>query len=359
MKLLIKTMCFLVLLAFLAWAQNPVYYLPISVSPPAPVSNVSVQVSGTAGQTFYCYWVVAQYTVGSVIPSAPACVYNAPNTLNGSNYDVVSWTATGGGSPTFAVLRCTPTAYGGTCAFPGTGTTAVTASTSSLTANDQSNSLNSYTYTNAGPATFTLQMNNRDVSTPALRILDNNGNSAWQLQQTSNGNGIVTGNLGQFTTTSPYTQFTTISPPNAIATNSTTNTNGGIFWSAIFIPTGTTLTGACILNGITVGTDKRILALYSAGGNLLANTATAGTTTATASKYQCIAFTATVTVAGPQTYFLASQANGTTDNFQTYAASSVPTGYVTGTQAGTFGTLAAITPGTSFTANDGPLMMVY
>jgi len=161
--------------------------------------------------------------------------------------------------------------------------------------------------------------------------------------------------------TSPpnYSMFTTLSVPNAIATASVTDVNGTIWFSQVSIPYNSTLTGACVLNGATVGTDKWIVALYDSTGALVANSATAGTTTATASKYQCIAFTAQVNVVGPQTYYLALQGNGTTDNFQSYAANGAPTNYGTNSQTGTFGTLASITPTVTFTANKGPLMMTY
>jgi hypothetical protein len=173
----------------------------------------------------------------------------------------------------------------------------------------------------------------------------------------------VAGNMelqvGQGHAGNSYTIFTTPAVPNAIAVNSTTGVAGKIWAGQLFIPVNATLTGACLLNGATVGTDKQIYALYDATGALLANTAVAGTTTATASKYQCLAFTATVQVAGPQTYYIAAQSNGTTDNFATYATAAAPTNYGTTVQTGVFGTLAAITPSTTFTAAQGPIMMVY
>ncbi len=171
--------------------------------------------------------------------------------------------------------------------------------------------------------------------------------------------GIMQEQVGMGHAGYPYTTFTTISVPNGIATSSVTDVAGKIWASQLYIPSNATLTGACVLNGATVGTDKWIFALYDASGALVANTATAGVTTATASKYQCIAFTATVQVAGPMTYYIAVQGNGTTDNFQAYATASVPTNYGTTAQTGTFGTLAAITPSITFTAAQGPLMMVY
>jgi hypothetical protein len=167
--------------------------------------------------------------------------------------------------------------------------------------------------------------------------------------------GVSAGNA-----TMPYTSFSTISPASGVAGTSTSQVAGTIWFSQLFIPVNSTLTGACVRNGATVTTDKYIVALYDSTGVLLANSATAGTTTAGVSIYQCVAFTATVQVAGPQSYFVAIQTNGTTDNFLTYAAGSATTNYGTQNQTGTFGTLPAMTtPTTTFTAGKGPMMSVY
>lgn len=160
------------------------------------------------------------------------------------------------------------------------------------------------------------------------------------------------------TNVQPFTAFTTLS--NSIAGVSVTDVAGTIWFSQLQIPNSATLTGACVLNGATVGTDKWIVALYDASGVLVANSATAGTTTAGVSLYQCIAFTATASVVGPATYYLALQGNGTTDNFSAYKTGGAPTNYGTQSQAGVFGTLAAMTtPTVTFTTAKGPIGMVF
>ena len=171
---------------------------------------------------------------------------------------------------------------------------------------------------------------------------------------------ITLPSIGQSTTTSPYTAFTTLNPPfNLVAPAAVTDTIAE-YWSQIFIPTSTTLTGACLLNGATVTTDKHIVILANAAGTIIANSILTSVADSGASGYQCQAFTATVAVTGPQTYFVGTQPNGTTDNFYTYTAAGAPTGYLTAkTTAGTFGTLVNLTPPTSFTTAIGPLMMVY
>lgn len=160
-------------------------------------------------------------------------------------------------------------------------------------------------------------------------------------------------------TTKPFTSFTTLAMPVAITATASTPASGKIWFSQLNVPVDAVLTGACLLNGATVGTDKVIYALYDSTGALVANTALAGVTTATASKYQCIPFTATVRVTGPQSYFIAAQGNGTADNYSLYATAGAPTNYATGSQTGVFATLAPITPTSTFTAAVGPIMSVY
>jgi hypothetical protein len=140
---------------------------------------------------------------------------------------------------------------------------------------------------------------------------------------------------------------------------STTPVAGTVYYADIFIPeTAKVLTGVGVLNAATVGTDKWLLALYDSGGTLLANTATAGTTTSGANAFQQIAFTSTYTVKKPGRYWIGASLNGTTDRFRTIAAATW-IDVLTTSATGTFGTLAALTPPTTFTADVGPVAYVY
>lgn len=154
--------------------------------PPYPTS-FTCGVSGTPGTTTYYYWIVAIHPAGHVANPFPYVVSNAPATLNGSNFVVCNWNnpAPASVSMTFALLRST------TASFPSTGTTAVTASTSSLTANDQSNSLNSYTFTAAAPANALLFFDNQTNSNPTMSLRDGSTNNSLQIIQTASGvNGV-------------------------------------------------------------------------------------------------------------------------------------------------------------------------
>jgi hypothetical protein len=138
---------------------------------------------------------------------------------------------------------------------------------------------------------------------------------------------------------------------------STTAVSGTRYYVDTSIGTdGTVVTGIRALIGATGGTDKFIFELHDSAGNLVATTATAGVTVGTAGTWQAIPFTAPVTV-NAGVYFIVVQLNGTTARFATYNAPVTP--LLTGSATGTFGTGAAITPPTTYTAGVGPVAMLY
>jgi hypothetical protein len=138
---------------------------------------------------------------------------------------------------------------------------------------------------------------------------------------------------------------------------STTAVSGTRYYVDTSIGTdGTVVTGIRALIGATGGTDKFIFELHDSAGNLIATTATAGVTVGTAGTWQAIPFTAPVTV-NAGVYFIVVQLNGTTARFATYNAPVTP--LLTGSAIGTFGTGAAITPPTTYTAGVGPVAMLY
>lgn len=127
----------------------------------------------------------------------------------------------------------------------------------------------------------------------------------------------------------------------------------------VFVPANAVLTGIQFLIGTVGGTDKVIAALYDGDGNLVANTALAGTNVgAGAAVYQQVPFTAPVTVKGPGIYFIVLQFNGTTCRFR-----SIPAGALqpAGSIAGVFATLPAsgLAVPTSFTADKAPIGSTY
>jgi len=136
--------------------------------------------------------------------------------------------------------------------------------------------------------------------------------------------------------------------------------NTDMYCTELDVPYSKYVTGLAVLNGTTVGTDKHLLILYDATGNLLANSATAGATTSGTSVYQTYAFTSPYYVVGPAKYYGCMQSSGTTDTVRMAVTSQgdyVTTKQVTGQ---TFGTIAAtITVPTTFTTAVGPFYELY
>lgn len=131
---------------------------------------------------------------------------------------------------------------------------------------------------------------------------------------------------------------------------------GTRYFVSIDIDAPTLVTGISALIGAVGGTDKFIYELHDSAGVLVATTALAGVTVGTAGTWQAIPFTAPVLVQ-PGRYFIAVQNNGTTARIAAYNSPTSP--LKTGSAAGTFGTSAAITPPTTYTAGVGPVAVLY
>jgi hypothetical protein len=215
-------------------------------------------------------------------------------------------------------------------------------------------------FTGSGAATWTSQ-----PATGGVAVFDDltvttdlqvDGNSVYGGTLEVVGATYPTGGIAG---TSPI-RITTI-PIGAVALaslgTSTTPVSGTIYVCEFWLPSNKTLVGGAFLNGSAVGTNAAIVALYSAAGVLLANSALAGVVTANINTFQEIAFTAPYAAVGPAKYFLAYQTNGTTTRLRTIAtATYLNTASAT---AGVFGTLGAITPPTTTTADTGPIGYVY
>lgn len=94
---------------------------------PSPVRDVSYSITGIKGSTRYFYWVVANYSWGSVAPIAPLIVANAPDILGVTGSVVLSWIQPSSQIVNYTVLRTT------TPIFPGSSTTAVGSATLTAT----------------------------------------------------------------------------------------------------------------------------------------------------------------------------------------------------------------------------------
>ncbi len=137
-------------------------------------------------------------------------------------------------------------------------------------------------------------------------------------------------------------------------------TNGTLYYASLRVPGACIVTGISYLIGSVGGTDKVIASIYDIGGNLIANSAIAGTTVGTAANLQAIPFTAPATLDAPNFFLLALTFNGTTAKFR-----SVPAfcggGMLAGSATQTFGTVTSTiaVSATNFTADKGPVCFLY
>jgi len=136
-------------------------------------------------------------------------------------------------------------------------------------------------------------------------------------------------------------------------------TNGTAYVGSVFVPESMTVTGVQYLVGSVGGTDKVVASLHDSVGTLLANSSTAGATVGTAAQLQQVALTATFVLV-PGWYFLALTFNGATAKFRTIPAyCNSGSGVLGNGVTQTFGTPAAFTGPTTFTADKVPVASLY
>lgn len=136
-------------------------------------------------------------------------------------------------------------------------------------------------------------------------------------------------------------------------------TDGDRYWTELMIDDNVTLTGISYLVGSVGGTDSVVVQLCnSAGVEVATSRAVSGTAAlvGTTAEFQSVAFTAPY-AATAGVYYVTVQFNGTTAKFRTYPIPGSP--FVAGSVGGTWQTKADITPGSTFTADKGPIFITY
>jgi hypothetical protein len=150
------------------------------------------------------------------------------------------------------------------------------------------------------------------------------------------------------------TAYTSVGTSTAKAANT-------MYCTEISLPYSKFITGLAVMNGATATTDKFIAVLYDSGGNLLANSAVAGTTASGASTYQKRNFITPFYAVGPTQYFACVQGDSGTTATLNLLTTGTQDVYLTqsyGSQ--TFGTIpATIAVPTTFTTLKGPYFFVY
>lgn len=172
----------ILLLATFAGAQQPVSYTAqqyqlLLQNPPQMVAGATVQRTGNPGSSTFYYWIVAKTLVGNATPAGPFQATLAPNSLNGSNFLTISWSAPSNATSYDVLRTLTPAMPAGACAC------AVATAVSALTTTDQSNSLSAYTVNTLDPNTLTMALTNEGTSA---------GSSTFTLRV----NGVVTPLVG-------------------------------------------------------------------------------------------------------------------------------------------------------------------
>ena len=134
----------------------------------------------------------------------------------------------------------------------------------------------------------------------------------------------------------------------------------GQFWiTEVFVPATKTISKISFLQGGTATTDNTLVAIFDYNGKFLQSSAVAGVVLSGANTFQQQSLLSSVTLAGPAVYYVAVQGNGTAAGaIQTLSA--LYNNVRTGVLAGSFGTIpASITPPTTFTAANGPVIQLF
>jgi hypothetical protein len=142
------------------------------------------------------------------------------------------------------------------------------------------------------------------------------------------------------------------------ASSSAAPVSGSIYLSEISVEHSRPITGLCMLNGGTVGTDNHIFVLYDYFGNLLGQTA--ATLAAGTNQYQCQPLVTPIEISALRSFFVGFQSNGTTALVQKYVTGQLGLSEQAGSLTGVSGTIpATIAIPTTFTTATGPIGALY
>lgn len=133
------------------------------------------------------------------------------------------------------------------------------------------------------------------------------------------------------------------------------------YTASVFVPNTIIVTGITQLNGAAVDTgSKKIVMLYGLNGQLLANSATAGTAATGSDAFQAIPFTSAKIITGPSYYFTGLQDDTADANALRMIATATFNNVIASSITSVFGTVpTSITAPTTFTADVGAIACLY
>jgi hypothetical protein len=139
----------------------------------------------------------------------------------------------------------------------------------------------------------------------------------------------------------------------------TTPASGTQYITSLYVPENFTITNVNWLIGGTGGTNRVYAVVYNSAGAVLRTTdlTSGGTIVGTAATMQSLPLTSPLTVRGPQRIFIGISINGNTARIRTIPAHT-QNGVIGASQAQTHGTVVAITPPTTFTADQVPFVFI-
>lgn len=146
----------------------------------------------------------------------------------------------------------------------------------------------------------------------------------------------------------------------ATSGNNSADAANTCFYGSIWVPGEAFITGINLLVGATGGTDLVIGQIFDVSGDLLGNTAAAGTTVGTTAQLQAIPLVVPITIQGPTVILVGFTFNGANATLRTVPA-YCGGGMIAGSVAQTFSSgPASIVPAAArFTANTGPVASLY
>jgi len=192
------------------------------------------------------------------------------------------------------------------------------------------------------------------ISFATASLLVENGGSITSSQQKTDG---VTREPSPGTLlTGTKTRWANVPTTSTAQGTDTAAVAGRFFVTDLYLPVSCTLTGVAWLVGSVGGTDKAIVALWNAAGEVLATSNLAGVTVGAAGTAQAINFTASKSISGPTVVAVGIQLNGSTAKLRTAPIPSVCSAVV----EGGFGTVEPLTSfPSSFSAGQAPIVTTY